>query len=149
MLSQRLQTKPYAMLSERFQATLHKKMSYVMLSYSWDNIAQVKTLMQCCISGCRKLCSRKKPVIALIVLGQHCIVKNPMQYCLRGSRQHVIKKFLCKFTLTLLTTLHKKKSNAMLSKYSWVNIAQLKTLCNFVRESPDNIALKKSCAILP
>ena len=94
-----------------------------MLSYSWDNIAQVKTLMQCCISGCRKLCSRKKPAIASIVLGQHCIVKNPMQYCLRGSRQHAIKKVLCKFALTLLTTLHKKKSNVMLSKYPWVNIA--------------------------
>ena len=65
MLSERLQTKPYAMLSERLQATLHKKMSYVMLSYSWDNIAQVKTLIQCCISGCRKLCSRKKPVSRL------------------------------------------------------------------------------------
>ena len=40
--------------------------------------------------------------VALIVLGQHCIVKNPMQYCLRGSRQHPIKKVLCKFALTLL-----------------------------------------------
>ena len=76
-------------------------MSYVMLSYSWDNIAQVETLMQCCISGCRKLCSRKKPV-CLNSLRTTLRSSKPMQYCLRGSRQHAIKKVLCKFALTLL-----------------------------------------------
>ena len=53
-------SKPYAILSERLQTTLHKK---ILRNF------------------------------ALILLGQHCTGKNPMQCCPRGSRQLCIKKF--------------------------------------------------------
>ena len=42
----------------------------------------------------------------------------------------------------LQITLHKKKSCAMLSSYSWDDIPQLKTLCNVVQDVPDNTAQK-------
>ena len=43
----------------------------------------------------------------------------------------------------LQTTLLKKNSCAMYSWYSWVNIEQVKTLYNVIREGPDYITYKK------
>ena len=77
---------------------------------------------------------------------QHCIRKNPVQCCLNN---------------TLGTTLHRSKSYAMLSERHFRkpcirknpiqcrsntlddNIAQVKILCNLVRDTPDNISIKK------
>ena len=36
----------------------------------------------------------------------------------------------------------------MLSYYVWDNIAQVRTLCNVVKEVPDNTAQEKSCSML-
>ena len=44
---------------------------------------------------------------------------------------------------SLQTTLHRKDSCSMLFKYSWDNIAQVKSLCNIVQEAPDIIAQEK------
>ena len=51
-------------------------------------------------------------------------------------------------SLRLQTTMHRTKSCSMLSQYTWDNIAQTKTLCNVVREAPDNCAREKSCEML-
>ena len=85
-------SKPYAILSERLQTTLHKKI----------------------------LCN-----FALILLGQHCTGKNPMQCCPRGSRQLCIKKIF----------------RSMLGAYA------ILVLCNVVPEAPSNIAQEKIQAI--
>ena len=70
---------------------------------------------------------------ALILLGQHCTGKNLMQCCLKGSRQHCIRKNSVQCCLnTLGTTLHRTKP-----------YAQDKTLCNVVREAPDNTVSEK------
>ena len=89
-------SKPYAMLPQRIQRTLHKKNPV--------QCCLIKNPMQCCPRGSR----------------QHCIIKNPVQCCLntlgtilhrtksyaiflRGSRQHcIIKKILFNAVLILL-----------------------------------------------
>ena len=100
--------------------------------------------MQYCLRGSRQHCIRKiLSNVVLILVGQHCTGQNPMQYCSRGSKQHCMKN-LVQFRLNALgatlhrsklyamlperlqTTLHKRKSCAMLSQYSLDNIAQLK-----------------------
>ena len=71
-------SKPYAMLPQRIQRTLHKK----------------------------------NPV-------QCCLIKNPMQWCPRGSRQHCIIKNPVQCCLnTLGTILHGTKSYAILLRGS-------------------------------
>ena len=45
---------------------------------------------------------------------------------------------------SLLTTMHRKKYCLILSYYSWDNIPQAKTLCNFTQEAPDKIATGKN-----
>ena len=142
--------------------------------------------MQYCLRGSRQHCIRKiLSNVVLILVGQHCTGQNPMQYCSRGSKQHCMKN-LVQFRLNALgatlhrskpyamlperlqTTLHKRKSCAMLSQYSLENIAQLKpyamlperlqttlhkkmfhsvltayailVLCNVVTEAPSNIS---------
>ena len=85
-----------------------------------------------------------------------------MLSCVKSSRQQFKKRkisFHCclnKFGITLYkpkpyailskglqATMNNKKTGAILSKDSWKNIAQVKTLCNVVREAPGRIAQKK------
>ena len=49
---------------------------------------------------------------------------------------------------SLQKTLHRKKTSSMLSKYSWDNIAQVKTLYNVVQLAPDNITQEKVAILL-
>ena len=120
-------SKPYAMLSERFQTTFHKKKSCAILSYTLgtplNHWSQNPT--QCCLR-----CSR-----------QHCTRKNLVQCCLNtlGTTFHRSKPYTI-LSKMLQTTLHKKKSCSMLPQYSWDNTVQVKTLCNVVQDAPDNIA---------
>ena len=86
-------SKPYAILTERFQTTLQKK---------------------------KILCN-----FALILLGQHCVGKNPIQCCPRSSRQ------LCK----------RKMFHSVLTAYS------ILVSCNAVPEAPSNISQEKNQAI--
>ena len=90
-------------------------------------------------------------------LGTHCPAQNPMQCCLKGTRQLWIRKksvqccfntlgttlhWLKPFAMLserLQKTLHKKKSYAMLSSFSLYNIAHVKTLCSVVQEVSGNI----------
>ena len=90
-----------AMLSQRLQKALHNKKSCAILSYfSWDNIVQVKTLGN---------------VVRLRGSRQHCIRKNPVQFCF-----NTLGETLCRskpyeiLSERLQTTLHKKTSCAML-----------------------------------
>ena len=62
----------------------------------------------------------------LILQGQHCTSQNPMQCCLRCSRQHSIRKILCNVLLVLLG-----------------QHCTGKTLCNVVPEPPNNIVQEK------
>ena len=117
-------SKPYAIISERLQATMHKKtiLCKIVLILLGQH-CPAENPMQYCHRGSRQLCIRKTPVqcylntlgttlrrskpytmlcerlqatlhkktlcnFALILLGQHCTSKNPMQCCLRGPRQH-------------------------------------------------------------
>ena len=66
-------------------------------------VRQVKTLSHVVQEAPDKFASEKILCNVLLILsGQHCTVKNPMQYCPRGSRQHCIKNILCNFALILL-----------------------------------------------
>ena len=66
---------------------------------------------------------------ALILLGQHCTDRCPMQCCPRGSRQYCIKKNPCNFALILLG-----------------QHCTAKTLCNVAGEACDNFAYEK-CSV--
>ena len=66
-------------------STLHSLKPYAMLSERLQAALHMK-----------KFCSM------LILLGQHCTDQNPLQYCLRGSRQHCTEKVLCNILLILL-----------------------------------------------
>ena len=104
------------MLSQSLQATFNKKKSCLMLSqYSWDNIAQVKTLC----NVVKNAPDNKKKILFNVVsvfLGQHCTGKKPMQCCPRGSRQHCIVNILCNVDLILLGQRSTGKRYAMLSQ---------------------------------
>ena len=52
-------------------------------------------------------------------MGQHCTGQNPMQYCLRGSRQHCVKKNPVQFFFNAVQEVPD-------------NIAEEKILCNVV-----------------
>ena len=122
----------------------------------------MKTLCNVAREAPDNFVSKKIPYnVVLILLGQHCIGKNLMLCCLRGSRQLCIRKNLVQYCLntlwttlhswkpyamlpeTLQTTLYRKKSCAMLSYYSWDNIPQVKILCNIIRKASDNIVSEK------
>ena len=82
------------MLFKRLQATLHrKKYSSILSYYSWDNIAQVKSLCNV-VQEARDNPAQEKNTanVALILLGQHCTGKILVQYCPGGSRQHCTGK---------------------------------------------------------
>ena len=116
-------------------------------------------IIQCCPWGSRQLCKRKKPVQCCLNIPGTTLQswkpftmlskrlqttlhkKNHVQCCLNtlGTTLHSWKPYAM-LSERLQITLHKKKSCAMLSSYSWDNIPQLKTLCNVVRDPPDNIA---------
>ena len=148
------------MLSERLWTTLYKKtlsnLALILLGQHYT----CQNSMECCLKGSRQYCIRKNPVqcwfntIATtfhswklyVILPkrlqrQHCIRKNSVQCCLNTLEiiLHRSKSYEI-LSERLQTTLHKKKSCLMLSWYPWVNIAQLKTLCNVVWEAPDNTA---------
>ena len=67
----------------------------------------------------------------MILLGQYCTDKNPLKCCPWGSRQQCTGKILFKAVLILLN-----------------KAAQIKTLGNVVRETPDNNGHEKFCAML-
>ena len=110
--------------------------------YSWETIAQVKTLhnvFQECLDNIAQ--GKILFIVVLILLGHHCTGKNFAQCCPRVSRKHCTGKNPVKCCLnTLGTTLFREKSFSMLYLYSWDTIAQVKTLRNVVQESPENIA---------
>ena len=104
-------SKPYAMLPERLQTTLHQK-------NLWNVVfCKGHSSMQCCLESFR----------------EHCIRKNPVQCCLKtiGTTLHSWKPFPM-LSKRLETTLHKKKLCAIFPVYSLHNIAQVRTLCNAV-----------------
>ena len=104
--------KPYAMLPERLQITLHKK---------------------------KILCN-----VVLILLGQHCTRKNPMQCCPRGSRQLCIRKNLVQCCLnTLWTTLHSWKPYAMLPERPQTTLYK-KILCDAVLILLGQLCIRKN-----
>ena len=72
-----------------------------------------------------------KVVPEIIILGQYCTDKNPLQCCPWGSRQQCTGKILFKAVLILLN-----------------KAAQIKTLRNVVRETPDNNGHEKFYAML-
>ena len=67
--------------------------------------------------------------------------KDPVQFCLDtlGTTLHRSKLYAMLLD-KLQITWHKKKSCAILSQYSRDNFAQVKTLCNYIREAPSNNA---------
>ena len=104
------------MLPERLQTTMHEKtqLNVVLILLgqhctektlcnvdreALDNIAEEKTLFN----------------VVLILSGQQYACQNPMQCCPRGSRQHCIRKNPVQYCLnTLGTILHRSKSYVML-----------------------------------
>ena len=101
--------KPCAMLSKRLQTTLHRKnpvqcylntlgmtLHNSVVQETPDNIAQEKNSVQCCLNTPVAILHWKNPVVleasdiiaeerilfyvVEIVLGQHCIGKNPVQW---------------------------------------------------------------------
>ena len=77
-------SKPYGILSEKLQTTLHQKNHG---QHSWNNIAQIKTL--CNVLGDPPSNIPQEKVMCLFVLTflrQYCTGKNQLQCCLRGSR---------------------------------------------------------------
>ena len=88
-------SKFYAMLSKRFQTTLHKKKPCAMLpQYSQNKIAQVKILCNVVQEIPDNIVSKILCNVVLILMGQHCTGQNLMQ---------------C-FLNTLETTLHRSKA---------------------------------------
>ena len=82
--------KPYEMLSKRLQTTLHWKKSYSMLfQCAWDNIGQVKTLWNVIKKAPDNIVHEKILLnVVVILLGEHCASKNPLQCYPRDCRQH-------------------------------------------------------------
>ena len=74
-----------------------------------------KNTVQCCSWSLDNNAQEKKLLKVLILLGQHYTGQNPMQYYPRGSRQHCIRKNPDQFCLnTLGTTLYRSKLPVML-----------------------------------
>ena len=147
-------SKPYAMLSERLQTTLHSQQNLMQCCVillgqhctrktlcnvaqgTPDNIAQVKVLCNVAreapdnapdnIAQEKIQCN-----VVLILLRQHCTGQNPMQCCLRGSRQCCTGKILCNVVLILPG-----------------QQCTGKTLGIVFQGTPDNIAQEKIKAIL-
>ena len=73
--------------------------------------------------------AQEKPLynVALIFFSQNCTGKNPRQCRPRGCRQQCTRKILCNVVLILLRQ----------------QFALKKTLCNVVREVPDDIVYEK------
>ena len=77
--------------------------------------------MQCCPKSSTQH-------VVLILFGQHCADKNPMQCWPRGSRQDCIKKSPVQFCLdTLGTTLNRPKLYAMLPEKLQTTMHQKKS----------------------
>ena len=129
------------------KTTLNKIFSYALLSgasrtaphkvflvqtwpsrYSWDDIAQIKTLCSVVREAPNNTTQEKILFnIVFISLGQRYSGKNPMQCCPWGSRQQCNGKHSVQYCLnTLGTTWHKWKRYSMLSERR-DNIAQEKT----------------------
>ena len=85
---------------------------------SWDNIAQIKTLCSVALEAPNKNTQEKIMFnVVLILLGQHCTGKNPMQCCPRDSRQKCTGKNPVQCCLnTLGATLHRLNPYAILSE---------------------------------
>ena len=156
------------MLSERLQTTLHKKSPAMLPWYSWDSIAQVKTLCNVAQKAPDNIASEKIPCnVVLILLGQHFTAENPRQYCLRGSRQHFIRKSFVQFCLNTLgttldrskpyaiiyerlqATMHKKKSCAKFSYTLGTTLHSWKPYAMLPKRLHTILYKKKSCVILP
>ena len=122
-----LRLKPCAVLSKRLYTILFKK-KFCHNTYGGQN------LIQCCGRGSRHLCTETNLVqCCLNTPGTILHRKNPMQCCSWGSRQQCTRKnpFQCclnileailhrskpyaLLSLKLQTTLHRKKSCAILS----------------------------------
>ena len=72
----------------------------------------------------------------ILILSQGCCLKT-LWTTMHRSKLYVM------LSERLQTTFHKKSSCAMFSEYSWVNIEQVKTLSNVVREAPNDITYEK------
>ena len=149
------------MLSSASGTTLHKNFPVQCCprrSYSWGNIAQIKTLCSVVFQAPDNNAQEKILFyVVLILLGQHYIGKNPMQCWTWGSRQQCTGKNLVQCCLnTLGTTWRRSKPSAMLSErlqttlhrknpvqnpvQSFLHIHGItwyrKSLCNIVPEAP-------------
>ena len=159
------------MLSSASGTTLHKNFPVQCCprrSYSWGNIAQIKTLCSVVFQAPDNNAQEKILFyVVLILLGQHYIGKNPMQCWTWGSRQQCTGKNLVQCCLnTLGTTWRRSKPSAMLSErlqttlhrknpvqnpvQSFLHIHGTtwyrKSLCNIVPEAPFH---RQHCSIAP
>ena len=140
-------------LSSASGTTLHKDFPVQCCprrSYSWGNIAQIKTLCTDKVFEAPDNNAQEKVLfyVVLILLRQHYIGKNPMQCWTWGSWQQCTGKNLVQFCLnTLGTTWRRSKPSAMLSERLQTNPVQSflhthgttwyrKSLCYVVPEAP-------------
>ena len=84
-----------------------------------------------------------------ILLGQYCTDKNPLQYCLRDSKQHCTGKSLGQCCLnTLGTTLHRSKPYAMLSKRLQTTLHKSKPYVMLTLRFLRTMHRKNSCSVV-
>ena len=113
--------------------------------YSWKPYAMLPERLQITLYIKKKiLCN-----VVLILLGQHCTGKNPMQCCPRDSRQLCIRKNLVQCCLnTLWATLHSWKPYAMLPERPQTTLYKKNSVQCCLNTLGTTLHKKKSCAIL-
>ena len=78
------------------------------------------------------------------LLGQRCTGFLAIQYCLKGIKTTLNRIFLIQYCLELQGEPYIRFSvQCCPRRYSWENIAQIKTMCNVVREVSNNIVQEK------
>ena len=103
------------MLSGTSTTTLHKVFPVLCSPrtwYSWDNIAQIKTLASVVLEAPDNNAKEKILLnLVLILLRQYCTSQSPMRCCPRGSGQHCAGKILYNVILKSDSHLPKKMSD--------------------------------------
>ena len=134
------------MLSSASGTTLHKNFPVQCCprrSYSWGNIAQIKTLCSVVFQAPDNNAQEKILFyVVLILWGQHGAGQNPVQCCPRGSRQHctgkILCKILCKVFFIFMGQHGTGKAYAILSQR--LHFTDNRQHCSI---APDNIAQEK------
>ena len=108
-------SKPYAILSEKLQTTLHQKN---LVQHSWNNIVQIKTLFNVLGDPPSNIPQEKiMCLFVLTLLRQYCTGKNQLQCCPRGSRQFSPSENPAQFFfITLGTLINSSKPYTLLPK---------------------------------